>query len=156
MTHRKAVGVLALLGALDSVYLLLHRLGYIGTLACTTAGGCDVVNTSRYSMFLGMPVALYGAVGYLAILAVALAGTSDRWAQNRGLDRLLFGLATLGAGFSLYLTYMSLFVIGTACPWCLASLTIILTITAVSAWGAFGRRGTKGTSAEREGAATAR
>src|SRR2546427_4001758 len=33
---------------------------------CGASGGCETVQTSQWAVFLGMPVAFYGVVGYLA------------------------------------------------------------------------------------------
>jgi uncharacterized membrane protein len=142
VNRRRAIAVLALLGALDSIYLLFHKLGYLGSLACTEQGACDIVNTSAYSTFLGLPVALYGVLGYVTILAVAVVGAAPERADQPMPDRILAVLAVLGAAFSIYLTYVSFAVIGAACPWCLVSLGLIVAILALSGRGALrGKRG---------------
>ncbi len=140
MNRRRAVAVLALLGVLDSSYLLLHKLGYIGTLACTTDGGCDVVNTSSYASIFGVPVAGIGVAGYLTILVVSMVGTQPRWMDDPRLDSLIALLAGSGFAFSAYLTYASLFLVGTACPYCLLSVGLIGSIFAISLWSVFGGR----------------
>ena len=63
MNRRRAIAILALLGCLDSVYLLLAKFGLIGGLSCTISRGCDMVNSSSYSEFLGIPVAGIGLAG---------------------------------------------------------------------------------------------
>ena len=56
MNRRHAVAVLALLGSLDAAYLLLHKLGYIGSLVCTVGSdSCNVVNTSMPSATAASP-----------------------------------------------------------------------------------------------------
>lgn len=140
MNRRRAIAVLALLGALDSLYLLLHKMGHVGTLACTPGGACEVVNTSEYSVLFGLPVPLYGLVGYLTLLGIALAGARPGAPSGPMIDRVLAGLAGTGTAFSLYLTYISLFVIGTACPWCLVSLALITAIFGLALVGVLGGR----------------
>ena len=69
MKYRMAAALLSLAGFFVSLYLYLYKIGRIGTLACGT-GGCETVQTSPFSRFLGLEVALYGAVGYLVLLVV--------------------------------------------------------------------------------------
>ena len=135
MIRRQIVAFLALLGILDATYLLLHKLGYIGTLACTVdSGSCDVVNTSVYSTFMGVPVAGIGVAGYAVMLGVALYAARPALEGDKRPDMALAVLSGGGLAFSIYLTYVSLFRIGTACPYCLVSLGIVTAIFAISMW----------------------
>lgn len=129
--HRQAVAVLALVGFLVALYLLLYTIGVIGALQCGV-GDCERVQTSRYADFLGLPVAFYGVAGYAAIFAVSLAGLQPRYLASRGPTRLVAALATIGVLFSVYLTYLELFVIHAICWWCVASAVIITAIWVVS------------------------
>lgn len=100
--------VLSLVGLLDSLYLWSYKWG--GQLVCGT-GGCDVVNASKYSELFGVPVAALGALGYAALLALALwaFAAPDRapyWLTDL---RLLF--AVIGVVFAAYLTAIELFVL---------------------------------------------
>jgi uncharacterized membrane protein len=45
---------------------------------------------------------------------------------------LLFGVATIGFVFTLYLTYLEVFVIHAICRWCIASAVIITAIWLVA------------------------
>ncbi len=135
MRRRQAIALLALLGALDAGYLLLPKLGYVESLACTIAHGCDVVNASRYAWFLGVPVAGIGLAGYVVILAVAIAGLQPRWAEHAWPDRALATLSGVAVIFTLYLTYTELFVLRAVCQWCVASQLIILAIFVLAALG---------------------
>jgi uncharacterized membrane protein len=122
MRRRQAIAVLALAGLFVSLYLWLHKLGVIGVLQCGT-GGCDTVQASPYSDLLGIPVALYGAIGYAALFALSLAA-----AQRPDVARLGTGLAilaSLGFLFTAYLTFLELFVIHAICRWCVGSAAII-------------------------------
>lgn len=122
---RMGVAVLALLGAFVSAYLTLYKLGYLGTLPCGAAGGCEVVQASRFSTLMGLPVAMWGMGAYLTLLAVALAGLQPRWIESRAVARFLFGFSAFGVAFSAYLTYVSGTVIGAFCQWCLVSAATI-------------------------------
>ena len=97
-----------------------------------------MVQTSRWAVFLGLPVALYGVAGYLAILVVAIAALRPAALLQRGWNLLLIGLATIGLLFTAYLTYLELFVIHAICRWCVGSAVVITAIWIV-AFGALRR-----------------
>lgn len=128
MRRRQAIAILALVGAIVATYLLLGKLGVVGEIACSVSHGCDTVNTSVYSELLGLPVSGIGLAGYLAILAVALAGASPRWEGDSRPDLLLSVLAGVAVVFTLYLTYAELFWIRAICQWCVLSQLIIIAI----------------------------
>src|SRR5690606_32499378 len=48
---------------------------------CPAGGGCDIVQSSRWSTLLGLPIAAWGCGLYLALLGVALrpATPQRRW-----------------------------------------------------------------------------
>ena len=136
MRHRMAIAVLALLGLLSSAYLLLYKLGIVGTLMCGGSGACERVQDSPYAQFLGLPVALYGVGGFGVLLLVALAGLGERWGTHPGPSRLLAGLSGIGVLFAMYLTYLELAVIHDVCKWCVAIAVIITAIFVVAVRGA--------------------
>ena len=131
MRHRQSIAILALVGWFVALYLGLHALGIGGELKCGT-GGCETVQTSPWAVFLGMPVAVYGVVGYLALLIVALAGLRPAALAQRTWNLLLLGFATVGVVFTAYLTYVELFLIHAICRWCVGSAVIITAIWVVS------------------------
>ena len=131
MRHRQAIALLALVGLFVALYLWLHALGFGGPIKCGT-GGCDTVQTSPWAVFLGLPVAFYGVVGYVAILVVSLVALRPAALLERTWNVVLVGLATVGVLFTAYLTYLELFVIRAICRWCVGSAVIITAIWIVS------------------------
>jgi uncharacterized membrane protein len=131
MTRRMIIGVLALVGVFVALYLSLYKLGYIGQLSCSI-GSCEQVNTSRWAVFLGLPVALWGVGFYAVVLALALAGTPTRFLASRHVSRALVAFSGTGLLFSAYLTTLELFVIHAICMWCVSSATIVTLIFAAS------------------------
>ncbi len=108
---RLAAAALALVGAGLAAYLLYAR--HTGaTLACSS-GGCETVQRSRYSELLGVPVAALGLFAYLTLLVAAVArGELARLAQAM--------VALTALGFTTYLLFVQLWLIGAVCDWCLA------------------------------------
>jgi uncharacterized membrane protein len=123
-TAQKAMVLLALAGIGVAGYLTWVHYADVAPI-CATGGGCERVQTSSYSELGGVPVAVLGLAGYVTILVLALIpGELSRLAAA--------GTAMVGAGFSLYLTYLELFVIDAICQWCVASALIMCAIAALS------------------------
>lgn len=125
------LAVVALCGVLLATYLALHDLGYIGTLACGS-GGCELVQTSRWSRLLGIHVAVWGAAYYLVVFAVALAAVQEAYADDPRFSIVLLALTGWGVLFSGWLTYVELFRIHAICRWCVGSATITVVLFALA------------------------
>ena len=115
---------LSLIGVFVAAYLYLFKLGLIGSLACGT-GGCETVQFSEWSRFLGVEVSLIGLVGYVGLLGLSIASLQGPLAGRRWPVQLLAVLSGIGVAFALYLTYLELFVIHAICRWCVGSAAII-------------------------------
>ena len=101
--------------AIASYLTFVH---YEGLSPVCTTGGCERVQASSYSEIGPIPVALLGLIGYVAILlSLAVHGDVGR--------ALTFMLTLSGFAFSLYLTYLEVFVIDALCQWCLASAVVM-------------------------------
>jgi uncharacterized membrane protein len=136
--HRQAVALLALVGFFVALYLWFYKIGVIGNLQCGS-GSCEYVQTSRYAVLFGVPVAFYGVVGYALLFVVALVGLQPRYLARPGPTRLLAALSGGAVLFTLYLIYIELFVIHAICRWCMASAVITFAIAGAAWWG-MGRR----------------
>jgi uncharacterized membrane protein len=122
-----AAALMSLVGVFVAVYLYLYKLGQIGTIVCGT-GGCETVQLSPWSEFMGVDVALIGVIGYVVMLGVAVAGLQPAAATRRWPARWLVVLSGGALLFSAYLTYLELFVIHAICRWCVVSALIVLGI----------------------------
>ena len=122
---RLASNLLALLGALDALYLWIYKISSNDKM-CLGNGGCASVNYSSFSEVYGIPVAFLGLVTYLVILVILLLEPSWKIAQQYG-TYIVFGISLVGVLFSAYLTYIEYFVIYAVCPFCFAS-AIIMTL----------------------------
>jgi uncharacterized membrane protein len=121
--------VLAVVGIAISGYLTYVHYRGLHPLCLAGGGGCERVQTSHYAKLAGVPVALIGLIGYVAILASLLVrGETARLAT--------VGLTVVGLGFSAYLTYREVATINAICQWCVAS-AVIMTVLAVLAVARF-------------------
>lgn len=118
--NRMVVATAALVGAFVAAYLLLYEIGTFGAIACGDAG-CETVQNSPWAYFLGVPVAGWGLVGYLATFAVAFVGTQPRFADRRWVSIALIALTGGAFLFSIYLSALEEFVIHAWCQWCIVS-----------------------------------
>jgi uncharacterized membrane protein len=126
-----AILVVAVLGTLEASYLTYVHYFNLGALACVGGGhgqsSCAQVQSSVYSKLAGVPVALLGLLGYLAILgSLRVRGELGRAAG--------FCIALIGFGFSAYLTYREVFTLKEICEWCVGSaclMTILAVLTAI-------------------------
>lgn len=118
-TLRLCVGALASAGIAVTAYLTYVR--YSGTTIACTTGGCETVQESSYAKLAGVPVAILGLLGYVAILTTACFAND--------LARALGAALALGAfAFSAYLLYVQLALIDAVCDWCLTSDVIVTAI----------------------------
>ncbi|HUG35823.1 MAG TPA: vitamin K epoxide reductase family protein [Candidatus Limnocylindrales bacterium] len=118
---------LALLGLAVAGYLPALKLAGNPAFLCRDGSGCDIVQASRYSLLAGVPTALWGACLYAAVLVLSLVPqTARRW-------QTAFMLVSAAVAFSIYLTYVSIVVIGATCPYCLVSggIALLLLVTMV-------------------------
>jgi uncharacterized membrane protein len=122
--NRMIVAVLALAGTFLALYMLLHKLGVIPVLACGAGGTCDVVQSSQWAVFVGIPVPAWGVAGYGALFVLAMAGLQPRFAPDRRIAGLLLLTATIAFIFTVYLNALEAFVIHAWCRWCIASAVI--------------------------------
>jgi len=115
---------LTVVGLAVASYLTYIHYAGIKPLCGRNGGGCEIVQTSEYSKLAGVPVALIGLIGYVAILASLLVP------ENETSRLATVAFTVIGFGFSAYLTYRELFTIHAVCQWCVAS-AVLMTALAV-------------------------
>jgi uncharacterized membrane protein len=135
MNKRMGMALVSLLGLFLGVYLTLYHYGFIGTIACGISS-CEKVQSSRWSMLLGLPVALWGTGFYAMMLALSIAGLQPQFADSRRLALIVLVLSVWGAAFTGWLNYLEAFRLEAWCEWCLgsASMVLVLLILSVLNW----------------------
>ncbi|HWH12972.1 MAG TPA: vitamin K epoxide reductase family protein [Solirubrobacteraceae bacterium] len=122
---RKAMIGLGVIGLGVAIYLTyIHYAGIKPV--CTAGTSCLKVQSSVWSKLAGVPVALMGLIGYVAILGSLVLPDREQTRQAT------LVLSLIGFGFSGYLTYRELFSIHAICEWC-ASSAVILTLLTICA-----------------------
>ena len=119
--------VVGLLGSAVAGYLTYVHYAGLEPFCAGGSHGCERVRSSSYAKLAGIPVAVLGLGGYLAI--VAALSTRGEFARLAAA-----GLAVSGFGFSAYLTYLELFVIDATCQWCVASAVLLTALAVLTVW----------------------
>jgi uncharacterized membrane protein len=127
---RRASILLAVLGLLDSIYLVWVK--YTGTYAlCGPIGNCESVNSSQYSEIFGIPISLLGAGAYAIIIVLLLLENRGQfWAEFGSM--IVFGMSLVGVLYSIYLTYIEIAVLKAICPYCVISAIILFILLFLS------------------------
>jgi len=134
-TLRRLIAFVATLGIGVATYITIVESGG-GAPACLAGGGgCETVASSSYSHIAGVNVAIFGILGYVGIFLTAFF-VSDL-ARFGG-----FALALGGFGFSVYLTYLELWVIEAICQWCVGSAILMTILFGLNAARLIGYAGT--------------
>jgi len=120
---------LLLAGFADSIYLSLHHylvytdIGYESFCAISKAINCDTVSQSPYSIFLGIPVAVWGVAGYLfCFLLLPFAFSADA-GKNR-MWRLIFTISLVFSIISITFAVISSRYIRSYCIMCILNYGI--------------------------------
>jgi uncharacterized membrane protein len=119
MSLRAASIALAAVGIAVAGYLTWIHYAGLSPVCFGGSHGCETVQASQYAEVAGIPVAVIGVGGYIALLVTAvLPGYGARAAGAV--------MAVGGLAFSAYLTYLELFEIRAICQWCVASAIVML------------------------------
>lgn len=118
---------LAFVGLLLSVYLLVQHTRLVSGIqdsaslcSTLTAGDCDSVLASQYSKFFGVPLPTFGALLFWLLLLIGLLSPPKSSNFRKG-QSLLAWLCVGALLYDLYLVGVQIFVLRTACLFCLST-----------------------------------
>jgi len=124
--QRPIMAGISTLGLVITAYLTFVSFSQ-SSVACPT-NACDVVLTSPYAKLFGLPLSLFGCLGYASMIAFAIAPLLVKQEQKELRTKLehwtgllLFMGGTAMMVFSGYLIYLLVTVIQAACIYCIAS-----------------------------------
>jgi len=139
---KPVVIVLCGIGMLFSVVALYQHVIYSGGIAtgpsfCNISKhlNCEAVNASKWSSFLGLPIASYGLFFYSALLGLMLFAGSNRSVSSHKAYEVVLFLALLASVISLLLFGISEFLIGALCLMCLGLYFTNFALLGVAWWG---------------------
>lgn len=94
---------------------------------------CDAVLMSSYSMLLGVPMAAWGLVSYVALAFLLYRRGKTVGAARARASGFALALAGWNVGVALYMAAISTFAIGILCILC-AAMYVLIAATAVLVW----------------------
>jgi len=118
-------------GLANAVYLSISHyrvytdIGYRSFCAISKALNCDTVSQSPFSILLGLPVPVWGIIGYTFFMALVLLA----WRKDAQPRRIWTMLLLVSTGFSLYsivLALISSYYIHSYCIMCIISYAIVM------------------------------
>jgi uncharacterized membrane protein len=119
--------VVSIIGFIDSLYLTYVKFANIPIYCTPGLGDCATVQSSRWSTMWGIPLALLGALTYLALIIFYLVENKP-WQISKFTPFTIWGVSLFGFLFSIYLTWLEFFVIHAVCQWCILSAICMTTI----------------------------
>jgi uncharacterized membrane protein len=125
---RTTMIVLTVIGLGVASYLTYVHYSGVPPLCSTTHNTCLKVQSSIYSKLAGVPVALIGLIGYVAIFGSLLAP------QREETRFATMAFTLVGFGFSAYLTSREAFSLHEYCEWCLSSAVIMTLLAGLATW----------------------
>jgi uncharacterized membrane protein len=125
--------VASIIGFFDSAYLTIIKFTHTPIYCTPGLGNCETVQNSQWSTIWGIPIALLGALSYLVLIVCFVFEKRVPYLKQYS-QYLIFGTSFFGFLFSLYLTYLELFVIHAICQWCILSaicMTVVFVATLI-------------------------
>ncbi len=125
--------VLVFAGFLSALYLSVSHyrvytdIGYSSFCAISKSINCDTVSQSSYSILLGMPVPVWGSIGYL-FLILLFSFLFHKKNTKKRLWSLFFCIVSLFSIYSLVLAFISTFYIHSYCLMCIVFYAINLVL----------------------------
>lgn len=113
-------------------FYIYHRKRAKKPLICPLRAKCELVTTSSYSKFLGVPVEILGMLYYASVVIFHGFVLASPAAFSVSAVRLSLGLSTFAFLFSLYLISIQAFVLKQWCTWCLCSAALCASIFIVT------------------------
>lgn len=120
MFVNRLIFLLSLVGILIAIYVLQSWLRQ-APIVCLS-GGCETVRKSSASYPFGIPVPVFGLIGYTILAVCAFFRTINLKAYKLKLvNQIMMGVAIFGICFVSWFTYTELFIIRGVCMWCAIS-----------------------------------
>jgi len=126
-------GLAASAAAAYTHYHLIHDPAYHSFCDVSETISCTQVYQSRFSTVGGVPVAIFGAIAFVAAALLAIVGLIGRQELRESVPSYLLVLSTVSLAVILYLGYASLFLVKAVCLLCLTTYAAVIGLFIVSA-----------------------
>ena len=126
------IGLGASVAAAYTHYHLLYDPAYRSFCDVSETISCTQVYLSRFSTVRGIPVALFGAMAFVAAALLSISGLTARPAVRENVPGYLFVLSTLSLAVILYLGYASFVLLKAVCLLCLTTYAAVIGLFLVS------------------------
>jgi len=125
------VVLIAVVGIIDTAYLAVSHyriytdISYQSFCAISRALNCDTVSQSPYAILCGLPVSVWGLLGYTFFLVLLIFAWSKKALYKR-IWTLLFLISICFSLYSLFLAFVSTYWIHSYCIMCILSYAVNL------------------------------
>jgi uncharacterized membrane protein/protein-disulfide isomerase len=126
------VGLGASVAAAYIHYRLVFDPSYQSFCDVNSTISCTQVYLSRYSMYRGVPVAVFGGLWFAVAALLSVSGMTARQTVRESVPGYLFVLSTLALAVILYLAYASFFILKAYCLLCLITYAAVVGLFVVS------------------------
>ncbi len=126
------VGLGASVVAVYVHYQLLYNPLYTSFCDVNATVSCTEVYRSRFSTVWGMPIAVLGAIWFVLAGLLSVGGLLARSSVRESIPGYLFTLSTFALAATLYLLYVSTFILHTYCPVCLTMDAAVIGLFVIS------------------------
>jgi uncharacterized membrane protein/protein-disulfide isomerase len=126
------IGLGASVAAAYTHYHLLYDPSYRSFCDVSETISCTQVYLSRFSTVRGIPVALFGAMAFVAAALLSISGSIAPPAVRENVPGYLFVLSTLSLAVILYLGYASFVLLKAVCLLCLTTYAAVIGLFLVS------------------------
>jgi uncharacterized membrane protein len=125
--------IITMIGLTDSIYLSVSHyrvytdIGYKSFCAISRAINCDTISQSAYSIFLNLPVPVWGVMGYGFVFLLLLTAGSKS-AEKKRIWSIVFWIALIFVCYSVILALISTYLISSYCIMCIVSYGVNLSL----------------------------
>jgi uncharacterized membrane protein/protein-disulfide isomerase len=126
-------GLAASAAAAYTHYHLIHDPAYHSFCDVSETISCTQVYLSRFSTVGGVPVAIFGAIAFVAAALLAIGGLAARPEVGDAVPGYLLVLSTLSLAVIMYLGYASFVLVKAVCLLCLTTYAAVIGLFLVSA-----------------------
>lgn len=127
--------VLVCAGLFVAVYIGINHLYGVSPPCGAAQGGCDEISKPKNSMFLGVPIAFYGAGAYLLLALMSFARGVLGPERSPRLGMAMWLVSAVGAAISIGLIIWGMRILNATCVWCIASASAMTLAFLVQTYG---------------------